>query len=532
VSDALPAPPTRNSPCPCGSGRRYKDCHGALGGTAAPSATARPPRSSYRAPGAEWGHLDEDLRDDLGARMEQALALQMAGRVDEAAREYRAVIAAAPATHDALHMLGVIKLGRGEIDEAERLIDAALAVRPRYAAIEHNRQLVQDARIAREQAQPEELAERALPILCDLALSGGGRSPPARARGGGAAAVHLVGRVHGGDDDAWLLRRLAALLDAAGTTVWAIDGDGTEIVGVHRARRLDPGPGFVPRGGVHVFAGVDFEGSAWLSRADAERVLVFCQGAAPTHYLERLRALALDGARAVELVFPSRRMAERFGVGHAVLPPPIDLASFVRPTVQRASAYDEWVFETPPDWPVGIVGQNPRVVAEPADADFARTLAGVAGRLDIYDPGRFRYVLGASPQTRFHPRREGGLEAFLASLACYVHRTQTWWSDTLGRELYGAMALGVPVLCPHDSVHAERIEHGVDGFLYGSFDEAQRLLSDLRRAPALASAVGEAARSKARALFDGDAQAHRVRELVAGAGVAAPRAAERPVRIE
>ena len=28
------AAPSRTAPCPCGSGRRYKDCHGAFGSTA------------------------------------------------------------------------------------------------------------------------------------------------------------------------------------------------------------------------------------------------------------------------------------------------------------------------------------------------------------------------------------------------------------------------------------------------------------------------------------------------------------------
>ena len=172
MSGAVGVPASRNSPCPCGSGRRYKDCHGALG-AAPPGAGARPPQSAYRAQGAEWANLDEATRDLLGARMERALSMQMAGRVDEGAREYRAVIAIAPHTHDALHMLGVIELGRGNLDEAERLISAARALRPPHAAIEHNWQLLQDARLALEQAQPEQLAERALPVLVDLALAEG-----------------------------------------------------------------------------------------------------------------------------------------------------------------------------------------------------------------------------------------------------------------------------------------------------------------------------------------------------------------------
>ncbi|MEP6678964.1 MAG: tetratricopeptide repeat-containing glycosyltransferase family protein [Betaproteobacteria bacterium] len=464
----------------------------------------------------------------MGVRMERALSLQMAGRADDAADEYRAVIALASDTHDALHMLSVIELNRGEIDEAERLIDAALALRPAYAAIEHNRLLVSDARLARARAQPEQLAERALPILADLALGGAAHARTARASRGarthGAAAVHLIGRAHAGndDDDGWLLERLATLLDAGSTTVWAVDGDGTDVIGTRRVERVDPGTGWIPRGGIHVFAGVDFDASAWLDRADAERVLVFCQGAAPTRYLEQLRALSRDGARSVELVFPSRRMAQRFGSGHTVLPPPVDLLSFTRETMDDVPAYDEWVIERPPDWPVGIVGQNPRAVTEPHDADFIRALAGVAGRLDIYDPGRFRYLLGGNPATRFHPRRAGGQVSFLESLACFVHRTQSWWTDTLGRELYGAMAQGIPVLCPRDSIHAERIEHGVDGFLYASFDEAQHILVDLRRAPALAAAVGEAARARARSLFDAGALARRYRDVVSGAAPVAP----------
>ena len=102
-------------------------------------------------------------------------------------------------------MLGVIELGRGNLDEAERLISAAMALRPPYAAIEHNWQLVQDARLARVRAQPEQLAERALPILVDLAL--GSRMLPdgrvaqrARERLHPAGRlVHLIGRVHAGD---------------------------------------------------------------------------------------------------------------------------------------------------------------------------------------------------------------------------------------------------------------------------------------------------------------------------------------------
>jgi glycosyltransferase involved in cell wall biosynthesis len=531
VTEAVAAPASRNSPCPCGSGRRYKDCHGALGGIAAPAppAAAVAQRSTYRAPAAEWAYLDDAARDDLGARMEHALALQTAGWADEAAREYGRVVALAPDTHDALHMLGVIELGRGNLDEAERLIAAALALRPPYPAIQHNLQLVHDARLALARSQPEQLAERALPILVDLALSpvvpvrptgaGGARSTLPR-----SAAVQLIGRVHDGDhDDTWMLARLAAILGEH-AAVWAVDGDGTEVVAGRRVQRVDAWIGLVPRGGTHVFVGVDVDCAAWIERAEADRVLVLCQSASPTRYLDKLRTIAHDGARPVELVFGTQAVADRFGAGHVVVPPPFDVQLLQRKAVEVAPVYDRWRIEPPPPWPVGIIGQGQHGVDEPYDAALVDTLGQIAGRLHVYDPGRFRYLLGSNPIARCSARRPGGLEPFLAGLACYVHRTPTWWQDSLGRELYGAMALGVPVLCPRISVHAGSIEHGVDGMLYDTPEEATQHLTDLRRAPALAAAIGRAGREKVLRRFDRSVLERRYRELaglpVASASVA------------
>lgn len=522
MSDAVAAPASRNSPCPCGSGRRYKDCHGAL---ATPGETPAS-RSTYRAPEREWAHLDLAARERLGATMERALALQRAGQFRDAAHAYAEVVAAAPDTHDALHMLGVVELGFGNVDEAERLIAAAMALRPAYAAIEHNWQLVQDALLARTRAQPEQLAERALPVLVDLALARDAVGRPVRAVGAWVpvfehAAVHLVGRLRAGDhDDVRLLRRLAHILGPDVAMLWAVDGDGSESVGAHRVRRVDAGTGLLPRGGTHVFAGVDFDCAAWIERADADRVIVFCQSAAPTRYLDQLRAIARDGARPLELAFVSPTMAERFGPGHAVLPPLVDLGEFLSGVPARAPAAGALADATAAPWPVGIVGQDAHGPSDPEDGGFVRRLAGVAGRLHIYDPGRFRHLMGGNPDVRFLERRPQGLPPFLGALRCFVHRTRAWWQDASGRELYGAMALGVPVLCPRESIHAARIADGVDGFVYASGDEAARQLAELRASPSLAAAFGRAARAKALELLDADGQARRCRELILGAAPA------------
>lgn len=125
------APASRNAPCPCGSGRRYKDCHGAL--TAASS---------------------------LDAVLHGALVAQQAGRLAEAIAGYERALAVAPAHFDALHMQGVAYFQRGEFDQALTLIDRALALRPGDAGAQFNRRLVETA-LARRPAEAELAREAA-----------------------------------------------------------------------------------------------------------------------------------------------------------------------------------------------------------------------------------------------------------------------------------------------------------------------------------------------------------------------------------
>jgi tetratricopeptide (TPR) repeat protein len=119
-------PVGRNASCPCGSGRRYKDCHGALGGAAPP--------------------LDDTLR--------AALAAQQAGRLDEAIAGYQRALVVAPAHFDALHMLGVARFQRGEFEAAQALIERALRERPGDPSASFNLRLVETA-LARRPAEAE-----------------------------------------------------------------------------------------------------------------------------------------------------------------------------------------------------------------------------------------------------------------------------------------------------------------------------------------------------------------------------------------
>jgi tetratricopeptide (TPR) repeat protein len=91
----------RNEPCHCGSGKRFKDCHGKLGGGA-------------DAPG-------------IDAVIQRALAAHQQGRIEEAERGYREALERQPGHAIPTHYMGLLAWQRGDLAIAERQMRAAIA---------------------------------------------------------------------------------------------------------------------------------------------------------------------------------------------------------------------------------------------------------------------------------------------------------------------------------------------------------------------------------------------------------------------
>lgn len=100
----------RNDPCPCGSGKRFKQCCGAIAEGQAGNAPAAAPSP-----------LQEFNR---------ALQLHQSGHLEQAEALYRQVLQAEPEHAEAIHFLGLIahQTGKGEV--AAELIDRAIRLNP------------------------------------------------------------------------------------------------------------------------------------------------------------------------------------------------------------------------------------------------------------------------------------------------------------------------------------------------------------------------------------------------------------------
>lgn len=103
-------PPGRNAPCPCGSGKKYKKCCGSNA-------------NRSRHPG-----IPDQI--DTPGLLVTAMECHQAGDLDRAEQLYRKIIKIDRENDNALNLLGVIALTRGDIAAAIRYIGKAVSLDP------------------------------------------------------------------------------------------------------------------------------------------------------------------------------------------------------------------------------------------------------------------------------------------------------------------------------------------------------------------------------------------------------------------
>lgn len=133
MGESILAPASRSAPCPCGSGRRYKDCHGSL------SATSSAPDIGIRAHQLALQGLSAQQSQDLA----QAVTL------------YEAALKLDPDHSDALHMLGVVHYELSDAATAVPMIMRALDLTGWTLAAMRNNLGLALAKLTRNDGAPE-----------------------------------------------------------------------------------------------------------------------------------------------------------------------------------------------------------------------------------------------------------------------------------------------------------------------------------------------------------------------------------------
>ncbi len=323
MSDAATAAAAgaRNAPCPCGSGRRYKHCCGRTGDTPADPAAPHYPG---------WESFSPDERAALWQTMQRALTAQKSGRLETARGLYEEVVARAPYTFDAVHMLGVVHLQQDDLDAAEALLTRAREMMPDVEAIRQNLLLLQ-----RRKREHEGLYSlRAIVAVDMLRLFGatGGLPAPASASGFFAlrdsnvagGTIHVV--VPGDALNAAANRSGTALAQQLRgnetVSLWVDPRDKLPRAHVEGATEIDTVGGAVPAGGTVAIFGINPRTLSWLPAAadDFASIVVALDAHDPEACVDLFDRLSPAAWSRVRLVARCPEMLADLGLPGAVDP--------------------------------------------------------------------------------------------------------------------------------------------------------------------------------------------------------------------
>ncbi len=119
----------RNDPCPCGSGKKYKQCCLARDEAAATARASQP--AAAPAPRPKFASLfqggDRGV-DELTEASNAVVGLVRAGRLDEAEKAAHELLARFPDVHDGYDRLGMVCEARGDHRQAAEYYRRAIAV--------------------------------------------------------------------------------------------------------------------------------------------------------------------------------------------------------------------------------------------------------------------------------------------------------------------------------------------------------------------------------------------------------------------
>ena len=450
------ATPSRMAVCPCGSGKRYKNCCGKLEATATPVSPlemdAQRAIVAFRS-GDAFAAIEMLTRlspSDL-SRSETALACgeicSELAHFDEAYAFFRKA---------------------AELGETSKAAQAVMRAGQHWYKSERidpmRRMVVKQAERFNKRAQhPGRIAE-----------------------------IHIVANLGGlGGSEHHALGVYEQLSRHSCTRIWSTVPPLKGFSDRYPVETINAAQGRFPNSGHLVFVGTYFEYGNWLKHCQAHRITLSHNIDLPEKLIERLVELEeIPTAFSLDFSFPSRHFRDAVGVPGFAEYAPVDTGRF-RPVRAKSFRSGPMI--------IGRHSRNDRLKFHPNDPAFFRHLAGLGHQIRITGGSCLAEALarkGSEDNITLLPETQNGIVEFLDGLDCFIYRIHPHLYETGGTVILEAMAMGLPVVLFGDRVGvAELVEHGRNGFIVKTEAEALACVGQLVEDPGLRRAMGDAARA-------------------------------------
>jgi hypothetical protein len=252
----------------------------------------------------------------------------------------------------------------------------------------------------------------------------------------------------------------------------------------------------IMQGTLLLFGGY-FELDGWLEQAQFSRV-VLRLNTSPDLALDMVfrvlgRVREATGIEP-ELAFISPVLRERLGLSGRVILSPIELAELAPASAPLARPF--------------TLGRHSRDVEfkhHEDDPSLYRMLSLQGLSVRVMGGTCLAPHMGADgAQVELLAAGAEPVPTFLQSLDCFFYRNHPSWHEAFGRVIFEAMACALPVVCARGGGYEPWIQHGENGFLFDTQEEAWGIIQSLAGSPTLRSRIGEKAQRSVLTMYDAD----------------------------
>jgi glycosyltransferase involved in cell wall biosynthesis len=320
------------------------------------------------------------------------------------------------------------------------------------------------------------------------------RNPPVET----SDQVHLINPLEGlrGGGPRRTLHLFDELKNHADVSLWSESQVDSEIAEKYPVKQIVPERREFPETGTLVVVGTYFSIGPWIQYTSPRRIiLIHNADMNPRQFRRKLREISNKGRRKVEVVHASEFTKNSVDYPGLVDHSLIDINRFV-PSSRKPSD------STPVGFTVGRLSRAEPKKHHPDDPALYRRLADCGCHVRIMGPSpSLEAELGGLESVTLLPVQTQEAHLFLQGLDCFFYRTSEELSEAWGRVITEAMACGLPVVCENRGGYVEIIDHGRNGFLFQTQQEALEILLRLKEDRALCESIGKAARETVEELF-------------------------------
>jgi len=302
--------------------------------------------------------------------------------------------------------------------------------------------------------------------------------------------------------------RLAEILKShADVRLWATHPPDPALLRQAPIATIEPRLLRFPMSGTFIFVGAYLHIGGWIRFARPTRRIIIFNTKDPEE-LKRMAA-QISPAKGIddcEIVYSDEALRINGKPGQ-VHESPIDIAKFVNAAPKTKSRGP---------FSVGRLSRDYRWKFHEDDPRLFRRLSELGMRIRLLGGECLRDELVGAEGVETLP--EGSIPAaeFLYSLDCFIYRTSSTWLESFGRVVFEAMACELPVVCGATGGYARQIEHGVNGFIFDTENEAVEILNRLRADPELRRAIGRRGRETAEKMYSAEYEQKSVEYYVFG----------------